>query len=226
MTGGSRQPGSLRCSRVGHVWSMCRRHPGNPGSSLGGPRAWASECGCPRLRERLLHRHHVCPGRRPSRRSSAHGGLPGDPRDSSEGPCSERRGPTVGNPVQGERQARPPRGLVLEGTSGQTASSQRSPQPFTVQPLPQAGHKAPTLCTCGGTGFLPLKTPHPERQHVEGRWVGEGHTPRAAQVGSWHAFLSSVQVGTGAGVGFNVNMAFTGGLDPPMGDAEYLAAFR
>lgn len=35
-----------------------------------------------------------------------------------------------------------------------------------------------------------------------------------------------LQVGSGAGVGFNVNMAFTGGLEPPMGDAEYLAAFR
>ncbi|XP_075463491.1 histone deacetylase 4 isoform X2 [Ascaphus truei] len=34
------------------------------------------------------------------------------------------------------------------------------------------------------------------------------------------------EVGSGAGVGFNVNIAFTGGLDPPMGDAEYLAAFR
>uniref|UniRef100_A0A8C7DRM6 histone deacetylase n=1 Tax=Oncorhynchus kisutch TaxID=8019 RepID=A0A8C7DRM6_ONCKI len=34
------------------------------------------------------------------------------------------------------------------------------------------------------------------------------------------------EVGSGPGVGFNVNMAFTGGLDPPMGDAEYLAAFR
>ncbi|KAM7380816.1 hypothetical protein PAMP_004089 [Pampus punctatissimus] len=34
------------------------------------------------------------------------------------------------------------------------------------------------------------------------------------------------EVGTGAGIGFNVNMAFTGGLEPPMGDAEYLAAFR
>uniref|UniRef100_A0A8C4ZUR0 Histone deacetylase n=1 Tax=Gadus morhua TaxID=8049 RepID=A0A8C4ZUR0_GADMO len=34
------------------------------------------------------------------------------------------------------------------------------------------------------------------------------------------------EVGTGAGVGFNVNMAFTGGLEPPMGDADYLAAFR
>uniref|UniRef100_A0A8C1FYE1 Histone deacetylase n=1 Tax=Cyprinus carpio carpio TaxID=630221 RepID=A0A8C1FYE1_CYPCA len=34
------------------------------------------------------------------------------------------------------------------------------------------------------------------------------------------------EVGSGPGVSFNVNMAFTGGLDPPMGDAEYLAAFR
>lgn len=34
------------------------------------------------------------------------------------------------------------------------------------------------------------------------------------------------EVGTGAGEGFNVNVAWTGGLDPPMGDAEYLAAFR
>ncbi|KAF0036684.1 hypothetical protein F2P81_011996 [Scophthalmus maximus] len=37
---------------------------------------------------------------------------------------------------------------------------------------------------------------------------------------------SPVEVGSGAGEGFNVNMAWTGGLDPPMGDAEYLAAFR
>uniref|UniRef100_A0A1A7Y6Y3 Histone deacetylase n=1 Tax=Iconisemion striatum TaxID=60296 RepID=A0A1A7Y6Y3_9TELE len=34
------------------------------------------------------------------------------------------------------------------------------------------------------------------------------------------------EVGSGPGVGFNVNVAFTGGLDPPMGDADYLAAFR
>lgn len=34
------------------------------------------------------------------------------------------------------------------------------------------------------------------------------------------------QVGSGLGVGFNINMAFTGGLEPPMGDAEYLSAFR
>ncbi|XP_076124605.1 histone deacetylase 7 isoform X1 [Alosa pseudoharengus] len=34
------------------------------------------------------------------------------------------------------------------------------------------------------------------------------------------------EVGMGAGEGFNVNVAWTGGLNPPMGDAEYLAAFR
>nr|XP_020468260.1 histone deacetylase 7-like isoform X2 [Monopterus albus] len=37
---------------------------------------------------------------------------------------------------------------------------------------------------------------------------------------------SPTEVGSGAGEGFNVNVAWTGGLDPPMGDAEYLAAFR
>lgn len=36
----------------------------------------------------------------------------------------------------------------------------------------------------------------------------------------------SIQVGAGAGEGFNVNIGWTGGLNPPMGDAEYLAAFR
>uniref|UniRef100_A0A674PBY7 Histone deacetylase n=1 Tax=Takifugu rubripes TaxID=31033 RepID=A0A674PBY7_TAKRU len=37
---------------------------------------------------------------------------------------------------------------------------------------------------------------------------------------------SPAEVGSGAGEGFNVNISWTGGLDPPMGDAEYLAAFR
>ncbi|KAM6924929.1 histone deacetylase 7 [Xenentodon cancila] len=37
---------------------------------------------------------------------------------------------------------------------------------------------------------------------------------------------SPAEVGSGAGEGFNVNVAWTGGLDPPMGDAEYLTAFR
>uniref|UniRef100_A0A2K6G5A5 Histone deacetylase n=1 Tax=Propithecus coquereli TaxID=379532 RepID=A0A2K6G5A5_PROCO len=34
------------------------------------------------------------------------------------------------------------------------------------------------------------------------------------------------EVGTGLGEGYNINIAWTGGLDPPMGDAEYLEAFR
>uniref|UniRef100_A0A3Q4BNQ0 Histone deacetylase n=1 Tax=Mola mola TaxID=94237 RepID=A0A3Q4BNQ0_MOLML len=34
------------------------------------------------------------------------------------------------------------------------------------------------------------------------------------------------EVGSGAGLGFNVNIAWTGGVDPPMGDVEYLTAFR
>jgi hypothetical protein len=38
-------------------------------------------------------------------------------------------------------------------------------------------------------------------------------------------FFSS-QVGTGLGEGYNINIAWTGGLDPPMGDVEYLEAFR
>ncbi|XP_061702622.1 histone deacetylase 5 isoform X3 [Syngnathoides biaculeatus] len=34
------------------------------------------------------------------------------------------------------------------------------------------------------------------------------------------------EVGSGPGVGFNVNIAWTGGVEPPMGDVEYLTAFR
>lgn len=34
------------------------------------------------------------------------------------------------------------------------------------------------------------------------------------------------ECGAGAGLGFNVNIAWSGGLNPPLGDAEYLAAFR
>uniref|UniRef100_A0A8C8SVM4 Histone deacetylase n=1 Tax=Pelusios castaneus TaxID=367368 RepID=A0A8C8SVM4_9SAUR len=34
------------------------------------------------------------------------------------------------------------------------------------------------------------------------------------------------EVGSGMGVGYNVNIAWTGGVDPPVGDVEYLAAFR
>lgn len=35
-----------------------------------------------------------------------------------------------------------------------------------------------------------------------------------------------MQVGSGLGVGFNINIAWTGGVDPPIGDVEYLTAFR
>lgn len=41
----------------------------------------------------------------------------------------------------------------------------------------------------------------------------------------WH-FISFFQVGSGPGEGYNINIAWTGGLDPPMGDVEYLTAFR
>lgn len=34
------------------------------------------------------------------------------------------------------------------------------------------------------------------------------------------------EVGGGPGVGYNVNIAWTGGVDPPIGDVEYLTAFR
>jgi len=34
------------------------------------------------------------------------------------------------------------------------------------------------------------------------------------------------ECGAEDGTGFNVNVAWSGGLTPPMGDAEYLAAFR
>ena len=37
---------------------------------------------------------------------------------------------------------------------------------------------------------------------------------------------ASVECGSGLGLGTNVNIAWSGGLQPPMGDAEYLAAFR
>ncbi|XP_053944308.1 histone deacetylase 5 isoform X8 [Cuculus canorus] len=34
------------------------------------------------------------------------------------------------------------------------------------------------------------------------------------------------EVGSGMGVGYNINIAWTGGVDPPIGDVEYLTAFR
>jgi len=37
---------------------------------------------------------------------------------------------------------------------------------------------------------------------------------------------SPEECGTDEGLGFNVNISFGGGLNPPMRDSEYLAAFR
>ena len=37
---------------------------------------------------------------------------------------------------------------------------------------------------------------------------------------------SADEVGVGAGIGYNINIAFSGGVNPPMTDVEYLAAFR
>uniref|UniRef100_A0A8C3JEZ2 Histone deacetylase n=1 Tax=Calidris pygmaea TaxID=425635 RepID=A0A8C3JEZ2_9CHAR len=34
------------------------------------------------------------------------------------------------------------------------------------------------------------------------------------------------EVGSGMGVGYNINIAWTGGVNPPIGDVEYLTAFR
>ncbi|XP_010225757.1 PREDICTED: histone deacetylase 7, partial [Tinamus guttatus] len=53
----------------------------------------------------------------------------------------------------------------------------------------------------------------------------EPHCPCRPHPGL-HSVLALLQVGVGPGEGFNVNVAWTGGLDPPMGDPEYLAAFR
>ncbi|KAK2488779.1 hypothetical protein MC885_019226, partial [Smutsia gigantea] len=44
--------------------------------------------------------------------------------------------------------------------------------------------------------------------------------------GTQQTFYQDRSVGAGSGEGFNVNVAWVGGLDPPMGDPEYLAAFR
>ncbi|KAK7602204.1 hypothetical protein V9T40_009645 [Parthenolecanium corni] len=37
---------------------------------------------------------------------------------------------------------------------------------------------------------------------------------------------ASIECGKGSGLGYNVNVAWSGGLNPPMADAEYMAAFR
>lgn len=42
----------------------------------------------------------------------------------------------------------------------------------------------------------------------------------------WGSPVGCAQVGSGLGVGYNINIAWTGGVDPPIGDVEYLTAFR
>jgi histone deacetylase 4/5 len=37
---------------------------------------------------------------------------------------------------------------------------------------------------------------------------------------------ASTECGSGAGLGFNINIAWSGGINPALGDSEYLAAFR
>lgn len=39
-------------------------------------------------------------------------------------------------------------------------------------------------------------------------------------------FFCGIQCGSETGLGFNVNVAWSGSLNPPLGDAEYIAAFR
>ncbi|NXD26703.1 HDAC4 deacetylase, partial [Spelaeornis formosus] len=62
----------------------------------------------------------------------------------------------------------------------------------------------------------------------DSRWASSSKGKLCQSVKNFLPFVCKPKfgVGTGAGVGFNVNMAFTGGLDPPMGDTEYLTAFR
>lgn len=89
--------------------------------------------------------------------------------------------------------------------------------------------QTPVFCTCHCIALM-TATSSLEVEHLM-RWVG-GLSLSPPVCLNFCRYINRalhvclVQVGSGAGVGFNVNMAFTGGLEPPMGDAEYLAAFR
>lgn len=79
-------------------------------------------------------------------------------------------------------------------------------------------------------GWPPLatRTPSPASPKPDSAGACSGHCP-STPAGHIQAFIATIalsQVGAGPGEGFNVNVAWTGGLDPPMGDPEYLAAFR
>lgn len=86
----------------------------------------------------------------------------------------------------------------------------------------------------GEPGFLvggPCRpTAPPCRAQVSGVRAGD-RAEGGSNVWDPHAvrIISSppcYQVGGGPGMGYNVNVAWTGGVDPPIGDVEYLTAFR
>lgn len=85
---------------------------------------------------------------------------------------------------------------------------------------------------CGIRG-LPVGGPHRSDCQLSktGQW-SETETLEAGEgqcLGSRTVIVTSLtlcQVGGGPGVGYNVNVAWTGGVDPPIGDVEYLTAFR
>uniref|UniRef100_A0A3B5LQF3 Histone deacetylase domain-containing protein n=1 Tax=Xiphophorus couchianus TaxID=32473 RepID=A0A3B5LQF3_9TELE len=76
--------------------------------------------------------------------------------------------------------------------------------------------------------------PHPDIHHGNGTQQAFYNDPNVLYI-SLHRYDDGnffpgsgapEEVGSGAGVGFNVNIAWTGGVEPPMGDVEYLTAFR
>ena len=50
--------------------------------------------------------------------------------------------------------------------------------------------------------------------------------PKQDDYEGYFSYYIFFQVGEEAGTGFTVNIAWSGGVDPPMGDAEYITAFR
>ena len=59
------------------------------------------------------------------------------------------------------------------------------------------------------------------------RLLRSDHTKLSFTVGNFYPGTGSpIECGNGAGLGYNINIAWAGGLTSPMGDAEYLAAFR
>lgn len=174
----------------------------------------------PRPRDRLLHSHHVCP--RAASRRSAHGEL-SDPETLAKVPALS------GEARQWEsiQETGPPtRSLVLEGMYRGRPPARSGPcWPSRCGPSLQAGHAAPTLCTCRGTGFLPLKTPILKGSVLEaGGWARR--TPEGCP-GRVPACMSLLCAGGHEGHrrGLQRQHGFHR-VDPPWETAEYLAAFR